>query len=103
MVGDAACARSVDSCGSENDPVSRESCVDQLRDALDVEKQLTKALPRIAKTSISADVRQAIEDQLARSRSRVERLLSALASLGNTSAAATAARPPRLGDPANSF
>jgi len=68
-----------------------------LRDALDVEKQLTKALPRIAKSSISADVRQAIEDQLARSRSRVERLLDVLAALGDTSPAATAAGTPSAG------
>jgi len=97
MVGDAACARWFGTCESGNGPVSRESCVDQLRDALDVEKQLTKALPRIAKSSISADVRQAIEDQLVRSRSRVERLLDVLADLGDTSPAATAAGTPSAG------
>ena len=97
MVGNPACARWFGTCESGNEPVSRESCVDQLRDALDVEKQLTKALPRIAKSSISADVRQAIEDQLARSRSRVERLLDVLAALGDTSPAATAAGTPSAG------
>ena len=48
--------------------------LDELRDTYDAEKQLTKALPKLAKAATSADLRAAFEAHLEETREHVERL-----------------------------
>jgi ferritin-like metal-binding protein YciE len=55
--------------------------IDELRDAYDAEKQLTKALPKMAKAASSADLRAAFEDHLEETRGQVERLEQVFESL----------------------
>ena len=55
--------------------------LDELRDAYDAEKQLIKALPRLAKTATSADLREAFETHLEETREHVTRLEQVFESL----------------------
>ena len=55
--------------------------IDELRDAYDAEKQLLKALPKMAKAAASDDLRTAFEDHLEETRVQVERLEDVFASL----------------------
>jgi ferritin-like metal-binding protein YciE len=48
--------------------------LDELRDTYDAEKQLTKALPKLAKAATSPDLRAAFEAHLEETREHVERL-----------------------------
>jgi len=48
--------------------------LDELRDSYDAEKQLTKALPKLAKAATSPELRQAFESHLEETRGHVERL-----------------------------
>jgi ferritin-like metal-binding protein YciE len=48
--------------------------LDELRDCYDAEKQLTKALPKLAKTAASPDLRAAFEAHLKETRGHVDRL-----------------------------
>ena len=48
--------------------------LDELRDAYDAEKQLTKALPKMAKAATSAELREAFESHLEETQGHVERL-----------------------------
>ena len=48
--------------------------IDELRDTYDAEKQLTKALPKLAKASSSPELRQAFEMHLEETQGQVERL-----------------------------
>jgi ferritin-like metal-binding protein YciE len=48
--------------------------LDELRDLYDAEKQLTKALPKLAKTATSPQLREAFESHLEETRGHVERL-----------------------------
>jgi ferritin-like metal-binding protein YciE len=48
--------------------------LDELRDAYDAEKQLTKALPKLAKAAVSPDLRAAFETHLEETRGHVDRL-----------------------------
>src|ERR1700742_2877086 len=56
--------------------------IDELRDAYDAEKQLTKALPKLAKAAISAELRTAFENHLKETQGHVTRLEEAFSSLG---------------------
>ncbi|MEO5742520.1 MAG: ferritin-like domain-containing protein [Vicinamibacterales bacterium] len=56
--------------------------VDELKDIYDAEKQLTKALPKMAKAADSADLRTAFEDHLEVTRMHVSRLEEVFKSLG---------------------
>jgi ferritin-like metal-binding protein YciE len=51
-----------------------EAFVEELRDTYDAEKQLTKALPKMAKAANSPELREAIESHLEETRQQVERL-----------------------------
>src|SRR5439155_4676567 len=51
-----------------------DSFLDELRDTYDAEKQLTKALPKMAKAATSPDLRAAFEQHLEQTRGHVERL-----------------------------
>ena len=55
--------------------------IDELRDTYDAERQLTKALPKIAKAASSPDLRAAIEAHLEETRGHVERLEEVFATL----------------------
>jgi ferritin-like metal-binding protein YciE len=55
--------------------------LDELRDAYDAEKQLIKALPKLAKASTSEDLRGAFESHLEETRGHVEKLEQVFASL----------------------
>ncbi len=55
--------------------------IDELRDAYDAEKQLLKALPKMAKAASSDDLREAFEAHLEETRSHVEKLEQVFASL----------------------
>ena len=56
--------------------------VDELRDSYDAEKQLTKALPKMAKAANSPELREAIESHLEETLQQVERLEQVFESLG---------------------
>jgi ferritin-like metal-binding protein YciE len=58
-----------------------EAFVDELRDTYDAEKQLTKALPKMAKAANSPELREAIESHLEETRQQVERLEQVFASI----------------------
>jgi ferritin-like metal-binding protein YciE len=48
--------------------------IDELRDTYDAEKQLTKALPKLAKAASSPDLREAFETHLEETQGHIERL-----------------------------
>jgi ferritin-like metal-binding protein YciE len=56
--------------------------LDELRDAYDAEKQLTKALPKLAKAATSPVLRDAFESHLEETRGHVERLEQVMEGLG---------------------
>ena len=55
--------------------------IDELRDTYDAERQLTRALPKLAKASTSPDLRAAFESHLEETRGHVERLEQVFTSL----------------------
>ena len=55
--------------------------IDELRDTYDAEKQLTKALPKLAKASSSPKLRQAFESHLQETQGQIARLERVFASL----------------------
>ena len=48
--------------------------IEELQDAYDAEKQLTKALPKMAKAAVDEDLRTAFKDHLEQTRGHVKRL-----------------------------
>jgi ferritin-like metal-binding protein YciE len=52
----------------------RELLVDEMRDLYDAEKQLVKALPKLAKTASNDELREAFENHLEQTRGHVQRL-----------------------------
>ncbi len=56
--------------------------LDELRDAYDAEKQLTKALPKMAKAATSPVLRDAFQTHLEETRGHMERLEQVLEGLG---------------------
>jgi len=55
--------------------------VDELRDAYDAERQITKALPKMVKAASSPELRSALEAHLEETRGQVERLEEVFATL----------------------
>ena len=55
--------------------------IDELRDMYDAEKQLTKALPKMAKAASSAVLKEAFEAHVAETQGQIERLDEVFASL----------------------
>ena len=55
--------------------------IDELRDTYDAEKQLTKALPKLAKAASSPKLRQAFESHLEETQGQIERLEQVFESL----------------------
>jgi Mn-containing catalase len=64
-----------------------ELLVDQLRDILHAEKQLTKALPKMFKAAHSVQLQRLFESHLAETENQVERLNQSLELLGSTARA----------------
>jgi len=58
--------------------------VEQIRDLYDAEKQLVRALPKMAKAASSDELRQAIEDHLEETTNQVQRLEQAFEQLDQT-------------------
>ena len=56
--------------------------VDELRDLIDAERQLTKALPKMARAAESEELRSAFEAHLDETRNHVDRLNEAIRTLG---------------------
>ena len=63
--------------------------VDELRDLYDAEKQLTKALPKMADAATSQELRQAFESHLSETEGHVERLERIFAQLDEKSSGQT--------------
>lgn len=55
--------------------------IDELRDAYDAEKQLTKALPKLARAAVSDELRAAFESHLTETQGHVTKLEQVFASL----------------------
>jgi ferritin-like metal-binding protein YciE len=55
---------------------------DELKDIYDAEKQLTKALPKLAKKATNEELREAIEDHLNQTMQHIERLEQAFEQMG---------------------
>jgi len=55
-------------------PTLHDAFIDELRDAYDAEKQLTKALPKLAKAATAPKLRQAFESHLAETQNQIARL-----------------------------
>lgn len=55
-------------------PTLHDAFVDELRDAYDAEKQLTKALPKLAKAATASKLRQAFESHLKETQNQIARL-----------------------------
>jgi ferritin-like metal-binding protein YciE len=63
------------------DGTLHDAFLDELRDAYDAEKQLTRALPKLAKAASSPELRTAFEKHLEETRGHVDRLESVFESL----------------------
>ena len=61
---------------------TQELLVEELRDLYDAEKQLVKALPKMAKASSNGELKQAFENHLEETRGHVGRLEKAFEALG---------------------
>ncbi len=55
-----------------------EALIDELKDLYNAEKQLTKALPKMAKNATSAPLRQALTSHLKETQTQVRRLEQAM-------------------------
>lgn len=64
------------------DKTLHDAFIDELRDTYDAEKQLIKALPKLAKAASAAKLRAAFTSHLNQTRGQVRRLEKAFASLG---------------------
>jgi ferritin-like metal-binding protein YciE len=62
----------------------RRHLIDELRDLLDAEQQLTRALPQFAEAAATPALRQAFQHHLKETRRHVDRLNQALSSLGES-------------------
>jgi ferritin-like metal-binding protein YciE len=62
----------------------RETLIDELRDVLDAEKQLLKALPKMAKAAEHEDLKAAFEQHIEETEGQVERLNQVFELLGET-------------------
>ena len=68
--------------------------IDELRDAYDGERQLTKALPKLAKTATSPALRDAFETHLEETQEHIARLEEVFEGLGEGREASTATASP---------
>lgn len=66
-----------------------QALVEELRDLLSAEKQMTKSLPKMAKKATNPKLQKAFEDHLAETQKQVERLEQAMEALGQKPRAKT--------------
>jgi ferritin-like metal-binding protein YciE len=66
------------------DGTLHDAFIDELRDTYDAEKQLIKALPKLAKASSSSDLKAAFEEHLEQTLKHVERLEQVFEELGES-------------------
>ena len=59
-----------------------QTLIEELKDLYDAEKQLVKALPKIAKAASSSELKDAINSHLEETKGHVERLTEVFAALG---------------------
>lgn len=62
----------------------KDALIDELRDMLNAEQQITKALPKLAKKAQSEQLKEALESHLEETKQQVERLKEALTALGQS-------------------
>ena len=62
----------------------KELYIKELRDTYDAEKQITKALPEMAKAASSSQLRQAFEEHLQQTKNHVDRLEQIFKALGES-------------------
>jgi ferritin-like metal-binding protein YciE len=62
-----------------------ELLLDELKDLYSAEKQITKALPKMAKAAVSQDLKSAFESHLEETQGQIERLDEIFETLGKTS------------------
>lgn len=62
----------------------KELYIKELRDTYDAEKQITKALPKMAQAASSSDLRQAFEAHLEQTKNHVQRLEQIFKALGES-------------------
>ena len=67
----------------------RTHLIEELADALDAERQLTKALPKMAKAAASAKLKAAFQSHLKETERHVERIIQALEQLGERASSKT--------------
>jgi ferritin-like metal-binding protein YciE len=60
----------------------RDAFIDELRDTYDAERQLTKALPKLAKAATTRELRAAFESHLEETEGQIQRLEQVFESLG---------------------
>ena len=65
----------------------REALIEECKDILHAEKQLTKALPKMAKKATNPQLKQAFEKHLAETKTQVERITQAIEALGKKATA----------------
>ena len=70
--------------------------IDELRDTYNAEKQLTKALPKLAKASSNLKLRQAFESHLKETQAQIGRREQVFESLVKKCAASTVTATPAL-------
>ena len=68
--------------------------IDELRDTYDAERQLTKALPKLAKAATSPELREAFGTHLEETQGQIERLEQVFESLEEKCAGSTATASP---------
>ena len=67
----------------------KDAFYEELRDVLSAEKQLTKALPKLAKAASNEDLRKSIEEHLKETQQQVERVEQAFEETGKSPRAKT--------------
>jgi ferritin-like metal-binding protein YciE len=72
----------------------RDAFIDELQDTYDAEKQLTKALPKMAKAASNPRLRRAFEAHAEETQGQIARLEQVFASLDERRAASTARASP---------
>lgn len=83
----AAASIVAESSSTEDNEAIAELLVDELRDILHAEKQLTKALPKMAKAARFDQLRELFEQHLAETDGQIERLGECFSLLGETARA----------------
>ncbi len=85
--GDAEAASAASESSGQAEGSLKELLVDQLRDILHAEKQLTKALPKMVKAARATQLQRLLETHLEETEAQAERLTESLRMLGSAARA----------------